>query len=109
MNLLQRVTEPTVAVLRVLLAASDPVWGLKIIKETGLKAGSVYPILSRLEDALWISGEWEAEDERSGPRRRLYRFTEEGEREAVRVVTAFDEKRRAASRALGPAATGGLA
>lgn len=108
MNLLQRVTEPTVAVLRVLLAADDPVWGLRIIKETGLKAGSVYPILSRLEDGLWVSGEWEGHDERSGPRRRLYRFTEEGEREARRVVAEFDEKRQLAARSFRPV-HGGLA
>lgn len=110
MTLLQRVTEPTVDVLRVLLAAAEPVWGLRIVKATGLKAGSVYPILSRLEDGNWITGEWEAEGQRSGPRRRLYRLTEEGEREAAAIVAAFDEKaRQAAARVLRPQAHEGLA
>lgn len=110
MTLLQRVTGPTVDVLRVLLATREPVWGLRIVKATGLKAGSVYPILSRLENGNWITGEWESEDERSGPRRRLYRFTEEGEREALRIVAAFDEKaRQAAARALRPQVHEGLA
>ena len=109
MGPLRRLTAPTVAVLRVLVAADDPVWGLRIVKMTGLKAGSVYPILSRLEDGGWITGEWEADGLRSGARRRLYRLTKEGEREAALAVSRFDESVRPATTPLRPQPHHGLA
>jgi PadR family transcriptional regulator PadR len=45
----------------------------------GRKAGSVYPILARLEEAGWVESSWEREerDER-GPRRRFYRLVPDG-------------------------------
>jgi PadR family transcriptional regulator PadR len=43
-----------------------------------LKEGSVYPALYRLEHAGLVSAEWEAESERRGPRRRIYRLTRKG-------------------------------
>ncbi len=34
--------------------------GLQIVKDTGKKPGTVYPILERLEAAGWVQGgEWE--------------------------------------------------
>lgn len=101
MSAIQRVTEPTVDVLRVLLDSRDAVWGLRIVAATGRKAGSVYPILSRLEEAGWITGEWESDTARTGARRRLYRITATGAIEAPLVVRAFDA--RNARPALGPA------
>jgi PadR family transcriptional regulator PadR len=97
MAAIQRVTEPTVAVLRVLIGTVEPIWGLRVIKSTGLKAGSVYPILGRLEEGGWLVGEWESAEERSGPRRRLYRLTSDGRREAAAVVAAYDLKAAQAS------------
>jgi len=98
---IHRVTEPTVDVLRILLDSRDPVWGLKIVDATGRKAGSIYPILGRLEEAGWISGEWESDDARTGARRRLYRLTATGATEAPQVVATFDA--RTARPALGTA------
>lgn len=110
MAAIQRVTEPTVAVLRVLIAAAEPIWGLRVIKATGLKAGSVYPILGRLEEGGWIVGEWESAQERSGPRRRLYRLTPDGEREAAAVVAAYDVKAsQAPTKVTGPRVVTGWA
>lgn len=93
MQPLQRVTAPTVEVLRALLDAGEPVWGLRLVKATGRPAGSVYPILSRLEESGWLVGEWEADSGRDGPRRRLYRFTSAGEPSAREVVAAFEARR----------------
>lgn len=93
MSGIQRVTEPTVDVLRVLLESRDPVWGLQLVATTGRKAGSIYPILGRLEEAGWISGEWEPDDARTGARRRLYRLTATGATEAPPVVSDFDARR----------------
>ena len=52
-------------------------YGLDIAKETGLKPGSLYPILARLELAGWVSSHWEQPEERDAgrPRRRYYLLT----------------------------------
>lgn len=75
---LKRVTASTIDVLTVLLDSADPVWGLQVIKKTGRHAGTVYPILERLERQGWIVSSWEDDAVRSGPRRRFYSFTPEG-------------------------------
>jgi len=106
MQPLQRVTAPTVEVLRALLDAGEPVWGLRLVKATGRPAGSVYPILSRLEESGWLVGQWEDDTGRDGPRRRLYRFTVDGEPAAREVVAAF-EARRAPVTLWSPAIPGG--
>lgn len=71
----------TQRVLHVLLdSPGSDHYGLEIMKATGLKSGSLYPILSRLEDNGWIEGRWEEIDASAEgrPRRRLYRLTPDG-------------------------------
>lgn len=89
MQPLSRVTAATVDVLRALRAAGGPEWGLRIIKSTGRPAGTVYPILERLERAGWITAEWEEDSDRPGPRRRYYRFTAEGARAAAETCAGY--------------------
>ena len=57
------------------MGPDEELYGLKIAQNAGRKAGSVYPILARLEEAGWVQSSWESEerDER-GPRRRFYRL-----------------------------------
>lgn len=92
MQQLSRITPATAEVLAVLLTGGDRVWGLQIIKETERKAGTVYPILERLEAAGWIVGEWDADEDRRGPRRRYYRLTAEARPEAQKYVASFSAK-----------------
>lgn len=89
MGPIQRVTAPTVDVLAVLLEAHEPMWGLAIAKQSGRTPASVYPILSRLEDGGWIVGSWDVDVERTGPRRRIFRFTDEGRSAAQQVVSDY--------------------
>jgi PadR family transcriptional regulator PadR len=72
---LSRVTPATLDVLEALMGPDEELYGLKIAQNAGRKAGSVYPILARLEEAGWVQSSWESEerDER-GPRRRFYRL-----------------------------------
>jgi DNA-binding PadR family transcriptional regulator len=72
---LSRVTPATLDVLEALMGPDEELYGLKIAQNAGRKAGSVYPILARLEEAGWVESSWESEerDER-GPRRRFYRL-----------------------------------
>lgn len=78
MDPLSRLTPATLDVLDELLTADAPVWGLRIVKVSGRPAGSVYPILDRLERSGWVTSTWEDDPDRTGPRRRLYRLTAEG-------------------------------
>lgn len=87
MDLLSRITPATTDVLTALLGEREPTWGLRIVGLTNRPAGSVYPILERLERAGWVESEWEEDPARSGPRRRLYRLTADGA-EAARAVVA---------------------
>ncbi|MBT1621777.1 PadR family transcriptional regulator [Curtobacterium flaccumfaciens pv. oortii] len=88
MEPIRRVTAPTLDVLDALLAADGPAWGLLVIKATGRQAGTVYPILERLERQGWITSSWDDETDRPGPRRRLYEFTPDGVDAARDLVAA---------------------
>ncbi|WEK61542.1 MAG: PadR family transcriptional regulator [Candidatus Microbacterium colombiense] len=85
---LTRVTAPTLDVVQVLLGSAEPVWGLALAKAVERAPGTVYPILSRLEDLGWLVGEWEGDSDHTGPRRRYYRLTDEGRAEAAAVIAA---------------------
>ncbi len=77
-----RITLPMRAVLGVLLEHPDQeIFGLEVVKATGLEPGTVYPILQRLRGAGFVVDRWEpAEDaQREGrPPRRFYRLSPEG-------------------------------
>lgn len=88
MKSLTRVTEPTLDVLQTLLDSREPIWGLLLAKGTGRPPGTIYPILSRLENLGWVTGRWDEDEARSGPRRRLYNLTEGGAAEAARLVAS---------------------
>lgn len=86
MQPLSRVTAATRDVLAVLLEHRDACWGLIVIKQSGRPPGTVYPILDRLETLGWITSSWEEANERSGPRRRYIRLTDDGAVQAAQVV-----------------------
>lgn len=96
-----RITLQTLQVLRILL--TDPMeehYGLEISRRSGLPTGSIYPILTRLEAAGWITSAWEEIDEsREGRRRRrYYRLTDDGAQRAQEaVLNALSELAPAAS------------
>jgi PadR family transcriptional regulator PadR len=70
----------TVRLLRA-LGRQDRRWryGYDLGKETGLKSGSLYPILIRLADRGLLETDWESEPPRGRPPRHLYRLTSAGE------------------------------
>jgi DNA-binding PadR family transcriptional regulator len=92
MEPLSRITPATVDVLAVLSEADTACWGLQVIKQSGRPAGSVYPILERLESIGWLSSSWEADVGRPGPRRRYYELTEGGASAASKTVADFRRK-----------------
>ena len=104
MESLSRITDATVDVLRALLDAPGPIWGLALVTASGRPAGSVYPILERLERAGWIESEWEQDASRPGPRRRYYTMSEDGAAAARQAIAV-----RSARRATRPAASSSTA
>ena len=99
---------------RVLAALSDrpSEWhhGYEVAKETGLKSGTLYPILIRLSDRGLLEADWEEEPAPGRPRRHLYRLTALGlaaaEAAGARVPAASPRPRPAARRALRPVREG---
>jgi DNA-binding PadR family transcriptional regulator len=62
------------------LAADAERWqhGYEISQQTGLKSGTLYPLLMRLSDVGWLEARW-TEPERAGrPPRHEYRLTDGG-------------------------------
>ena len=107
MQPIQRVTAPTLDVLDALLSSDGPVWGLLVIKATGRQAGTVYPILERLERQGWIRSSWDDDADRSGPRRRLYEFTADGVEAARSLVAERQTDAAGAARPSRPARPSG--
>jgi PadR family transcriptional regulator, regulatory protein PadR len=81
-------------VLRLLLdQPAQSFSGAQISKATGTGSGTLYPLLSRLERAGWLSSEWEAVDpkEVGRPRRRLYKLTAVGQRRAQLALEGLQQ------------------
>src|SRR5262245_38537993 len=75
----RRPSPQTVSVLEAL--ARDPeTWryGYELLKEIGLEAGTLYPILMRLTDRGLLEAGWETDPPRGRPPRHLYRLTANG-------------------------------
>jgi len=69
----------TLAVLAELCATPSR-WrhGYGLARTTGLKSGTLYPVLVRLADRGLVEACWEDEQPAGRPRRHLYRLTPEG-------------------------------
>lgn len=85
MSVSLRKTPALLAITEQLLAHHGPVWGLRLVKESGFPTGTVYPLLERLERAGHLSSSWDDDPTRRGPRRRLYTLTPSGHAWAVQL------------------------
>ncbi len=89
------------AVLGALLQDPDTeLYGLEIVKASGLEPGTIYPILQRLRGAGWVSDRWE--DPEAGrtegrPPRRYYRLTIEGRARAIHALQHGRDRSRLSS------------
>jgi len=73
-----RLSPQTLLVLDVLLVEPrEWKYGYDISRNTGLKSGTLYPILMRLADRKLLETRWETPDPGKPPRH-MYRFTPEG-------------------------------
>ena len=58
-----------------------PEWrhGYRLMQATGLKSGTLYPLLMRLADGGLLESRWEDSPQAGRPPRQLYRLTAEGQ------------------------------
>lgn len=97
-----RMTLQTQLVLRAML--EDPSrqrYGLELCERTGLASGTIYPIVTRLEQAGWMESFWEAPEQHVAegrPRRRYYRLTRDGAERARSALAANYRSGAAAAR-----------
>ncbi|HEX6994571.1 MAG TPA: PadR family transcriptional regulator [Gammaproteobacteria bacterium] len=75
----RKCSKQTVALLSVLLVQPTK-WrhGYELSKETGLKSGTLYPILMRLCDRGLLESSWQESPEAGRPPRHIYRLTRTG-------------------------------
>lgn len=85
-----RMSPQTVLLVYALLCArSEWRYGYDLSRETGLKSGTLYPILVRLTERRWLEARWEQADGEGKPRH-MYRLTTEGRRAARAFVERAD-------------------
>jgi PadR family transcriptional regulator, regulatory protein PadR len=65
--------------------------GYALAKQTGLKSGSLYPILMRLADRELVEARWQDEPQPGRPRRHLYRLTTAGLASATAALASAAE------------------
>jgi DNA-binding PadR family transcriptional regulator len=96
---MKRVRQPSEQTTAVLIAlAQDPTewrYGYDLCQQTGLKAGSMYPILMRLTDRGFLETSWERGVPAGRPPRHLYRLTDTG----LELVSELAETQSQAAKA----------
>ena len=83
-----RQPSPQMAVLLQALAASAPRvrHGYDLMSETGLKSGTLYPLLMRMADRGLVEAEWQAAEKPGRPPRHAYRLTAAGAELAASIM-----------------------
>jgi DNA-binding PadR family transcriptional regulator len=94
----QRGWSPQAIRLLLELAAAPRTWrhGYDLAKETGLRSGTLYPLLMRLSDQGLLDAEWREPDRAGRPARHVCRLTPYGL--TVARDLAFDRRRPATLR-----------
>jgi PadR family transcriptional regulator PadR len=88
-----RMSLQTLRVLEAFLEnPTEQLAGAEVHQRCGIASGTLYPILLRLESAGWFVSRWESVDPASvgRPRRRLYRLTSSGLKNAGEVFASFN-------------------
>lgn len=82
-----RLSRQTVRVLQELMARpTASTYGYDLMRATGIAAGTLYPILSRLADHGWVAAEWGEQAQDGRPARHHYRLTALGRRAAADMI-----------------------
>jgi len=85
MSRTRRPSKSTCLVLTQMLSGSQ--YGYALMKVTGLKSGTLYPILMRLTDRGFLTSNWEAPLTPGRPPRQSYSLTPKGRTYAHEVLS----------------------
>ncbi|MGH3913963.1 MAG: PadR family transcriptional regulator [Pseudonocardiaceae bacterium] len=98
------------AVLGALLHQPEvELYGLEIVRASGLEPGTIYPILQRLRGAGWVRDRWEEHEVAQAegrPPRRYYQLTIEGRARAIHALQRGRDRSGLSSLLTPPASTG---
>ena len=83
--------------------------GYALARQTGLKSGTLYPILIRLADRGLVEACWQEEPVPGRPRRHLYRLTADGLATATAAVAEAEPARAKARPGVSPRRGRGIA
>lgn len=93
MSIRIRFSRQTLAVVTALLdQPSEWHYGYEISRQTGLKSGTLYPILMRLAEAKLLETRWQESPEPGRPPRHMYRFTAAGRRWAREEMSSASSR-----------------
>ncbi|WP_081724564.1 PadR family transcriptional regulator [Asticcacaulis sp. YBE204] len=82
----RRLSPQTLSVLTALSAGGQNwLYGLELSAATGLKSGSLYPILIRLSERGLVEGQWLETEKPGRPPRHAYRLTGQGRAALIEV------------------------
>lgn len=78
----QRALSPAARDILAILASSGDGWshGYELCRQAGVKSGTLYPLLIRLEAQGYLEAQWETVGEPGRPPRHMYRLTAAGQR-----------------------------
>lgn len=94
-----RMTPATTAVLNSLVGEGDAwTYGYDLLSKSGLRSGSLYPILLRLAARGFLEARWEEPMPQGRPPRHLYRLTPAGRELASRRKTVSAVRARPSGR-----------
>ena len=80
--------------------------GYALAKQTGLKSGTLYPILIRLAERGLVEACWQDEPQPGRPRRHLYRLTAVGLASATKALASAARPTATKAARKGPAVRG---
>jgi DNA-binding PadR family transcriptional regulator len=94
-------TSPQTRIVLALLLEEPSSWryGYALSQRTGLKSGTLYPILMRLAEQGWLETRWEDPERPGRPARHAYRLTARGMQMAL---VSLSEAREAAGESAAP-------
>jgi PadR family transcriptional regulator PadR len=88
-----RISKQTLELLETFLRQpSEWRYGYDLSHETGLKSGTLYPLLIRLAEEKWLETRWEEPERPGRPPRHIYRLTARGMKAARGILEARRKK-----------------
>jgi PadR family transcriptional regulator, regulatory protein PadR len=78
MNRSRSLSPQALVIVDILASHQDWCHGYSIMTEAGVKSGTLYPVLMRLENQGLLEARWEESELRGRPPRHVYRLTQAG-------------------------------